>query len=53
MERILISLPSDLLKSIEEEAVERGLSRTAFIRMVLLVFMAQHTSYGRDWNVFR
>lgn len=39
MERILVSLPSDLIKLIEEEAAKRGLSRTAFIRLVLIEAM--------------
>ena len=36
MERILISLPSSLVRVIEEAAARRGLSRTAFIRLILI-----------------
>lgn len=39
MERILISLPSSLVRVIEEEAARRGLSRTAFIRLILIQAM--------------
>lgn len=39
MVRILISLPSSLVRVIEEEAAKRGLSRTAFIRLVLIEAM--------------
>lgn len=39
MVRILISLPSSLVRILEEEAARRGLSRTAFIRLVLIEAM--------------
>lgn len=45
MERILISLPSSLVRILEEEASRRGLSRTAFIRLVLIEAMDSEN----DW----
>ena len=39
MERILVYLPSSLLRVVEDEAKKRGLSRTAFIRLILIQAM--------------